>query len=82
MLGYNSMKEVAIWCQFEIEGDYLLEFRKENDLIQIQEFASEENANTTHFILKNLLPATSYTYSIKKQNESEVLSEGDPWMDG
>lgn len=76
MLGYNTMKEVALWCQFEKEGDYILQFKKGTEEISLQQHASKEKANTVHFILTDLLPGTSYNYQIKNQDNTEVFAEG------
>jgi alkaline phosphatase D len=66
MLGYNTMREVAVWVQTENTSTVTMTYHvKDNlELNSCAQKTLEENAYTARLIAKNLEPGTSYQYEI------------------
>ena len=80
MLGYNTMREVAVWVQTEKETSLrFVVFQPKDSTNSKQEYiytTSEQNAFTATLIAKNLFPGTTYNYFVLG-NESKILAEGE-----
>jgi len=68
MLGYNTMREVAVWVQLEDQGYAAIQYWEEGkeEKVMISETFYSENykANTATIALTNLEPGTTYNYKV------------------
>ncbi len=68
MLGYNEMREVAVWLQTKEAADVYLEYWAEGDASKILKTntvsTEKQNAFTAHLICDGLEPGTKYQYRI------------------
>lgn len=67
MLGYNTMREVAIWVQLENEGSISIQYRKKgkSDFRKSEEYITDDQkANTQTIPIAFLEPGTLYEYQI------------------
>lgn len=79
MLGYNTMREVSVWVQFEKEMNLQFVYYNVNGIKKHQTSSyrtSNENSNVAHFIAKDLEPGTEYSYQILMKNDHSILTEG------
>jgi len=76
MLGYNTMKEVSIWCQTIAPAECQIIYWPVNDwqLMRSTKIieTTRENAHTCEFILDYLEPGTSYQYALLINGQNVV----------
>lgn len=76
MLGYNEMREVLVWIQFNqpvtVKMKYW-EIGSNDTLVTPYMVAEHEKANIIKFIAKPLNPGTTYSYTFKIKNSNQLF---------
>lgn len=78
MLGYNSMREVLVWIQTESAQNVKLEWHSIDGNLKgsTESQTHQHNGFTAHLIAEDLMPGTTYEYSIFLDNDPELIEKG------